>query len=506
MKLLMWFSLLVASALSPVAGAAPLLEISSGRLLGVRTAHSTEAFLGIPYAEPPVGSLRWKAPRPVKAWTGTLKTTQLPEACPQKGNFFANVPPELFGEPVGNEDCLYLNVWKPASRKKRPVVFWIHGGSNFKGTSADPNYDGAYLAAHADVVFVSANYRLGLLGAMAHKALNKGNKWDRSGNYVTLDLVQALQWIQDNISEFGGDPANVTIMGQSAGCMNVWGLLQTPLSKDLFHKAVCSAGLPNSYPKWIAEQRSEDFVANLLFNAGLIQEKEQAGHFLKDKDDTWVRKFLYERSTEELVRAQDYIVPFQHFNDGLVFPHGLDGVLFGKFHRVPLILGSTNDEATYLLGAPMLKPTDKELWGLIQHPPSQLTEADLIRDNFMSVYHGTTTTGSVAMQVTLEEIFWAVKAYNRDTYRYSFEWKDTPSPWKEVFGAIHGMDAIFYLGNFVTDTPNFARFAWTDSNRDSREALRDRMLVYFTSFFWSGSPNDNLPPVTPAWDGRMIFQ
>ncbi|MFV8249811.1 carboxylesterase/lipase family protein [Bdellovibrio bacteriovorus] len=486
--------------------AAPFARVADGKIQGLRTAHNTEAFLGIPYAAAPVGYLRWKAPRSPAPWFGTLNATKLPVACPQKGNFFANVPPEQFGTPVGNEDCLYLNLWKPVAAKKRPVVLWIHGGSNFKGTSADPLYDGAWLASSSDVVFVSANYRLGMLGALAHEALNKGSKWDSSGNYVTLDLVAVLKWIHANIEIFGGDPDNITIMGQSAGCMNVWGLLQTPLSKDLFHRAVCSAGVPNAYPRWVAEARSEDFIENLVVNAGLVKEKSDAEAYLLSKGTKWIRQFLYSRTTEELVQAQEYIVPFQHFKDDAVFPHGVEGILFGSFHRVPLILGLTTDEATYLLGGALIKPTDKELWSLIQNPPADLKEEDLIKDDKVTLYHSSTAAGSVAMQMTMEEIFWAVKAYNPQTYRYSFEWKETPSPWKEVFGAVHGMDAMFYLGNFETEKPSFARFAWTEQNRQSREALRDSMAPYFKSFFWDGNPNTQLPAQAPVWDGRMVFK
>ena len=322
-----------------------LLEIEKGQISGVKISSDVDAFLGIPYAAPPVGALRWKAPRPAQPWSGVLKANKFPTACPQIGNFFANVPASKFGKPVGTEDCLYLNVWRPAEAKIRqlPVVVWIHGGSNFKGTSADPMYNGSYLASKSDVVMVSLNYRIGLLGAISYKALETGTKLDKSGNFVTLDLIQGLKWIRENIKSFGGDPNNVTIMGQSAGCMNVWGLLQSKLSEGLFHKAVCSSGLPNVYPKAIARARSGDFVENLVFNAGLVANRDDAEEFIDSKSEKWVREFLYSRTSDELVMAQDYSVPVQHIQDDAVFPYGLEATSLGFYQQVPMIIGSTMD-------------------------------------------------------------------------------------------------------------------------------------------------------------------
>ncbi len=472
----------------------------NGSVLGKRTALNTEAFLGIPYAAPPVGDLRWKAPRPVQDWNGIYSAKTFSSACPQKGNFFANVPASQFGQPIGSEDCLYLNVWRPArlsTQEKVPVVFWIHGGSNFKGTSSDPMYDGAYLASASKVIFVSVNYRLGLLGAFSSEISDDEDKLDQSGNYVTLDLLQALRWVRDNVGNFGGDPNNITIMGQSAGCMNVWGLLQTPLSEGLFHKAVCSSGLPNAYPKMVARARAGNFIENLVTNAGLVTKASDASSFIKAKDKAWLKNFLYSRSVEEIVNAQDYTIPVQHIADGEVFPYGLEGAALGKFHHVPLILGSTLDEGSYLVGGNFLKPNAQELWGWIQNSPQGLTTEDFVATSKFAAFQAVTKAGSIAIQEGVRSIYLLAKLYNSSTYLYSFQWKETPSPWREVFGTVHGLDAVFYLGNFDTERENFARFAWTTENRQSREALRDRMNKDFTNFFWNGKPN---------WEGSTEFR
>ncbi|MEA9355316.1 carboxylesterase family protein [Bacteriovorax sp. PP10] len=475
-----------------------LLEIEKGQISGVRVANDVDAFLGIPYAAPPVGPLRWKAPRPAQPWDGVLKANKFPTACPQLGNFFANVPASQFGKPVGTEDCLYLNVWRPAPAKEKqlPVVVWIHGGSNFKGTSADPMYDGKYLASKSNIVMVSLNYRIGLLGAISYKALENGTKLDKSGNFVTLDLIQGLKWVHDNIKTFGGDPNNVTIMGQSAGCMNVWGLLQTPLSEGLFHKAVCSSGLPNIYPKAMARARSGDFVENLVFNARLVADRKDAGKFIEAKGEKWVREFLYSRTSDEIVLGQDYSVPVQHIEDEVVFPHGLEATALGFYQQVPMILGSTMDEATYLLGTQYFKPDLATLWGYLQNTPANLKFEDVINTNYVTFRTATKST-SLALNRTISNIYLTARLYNSETYRYNFEWNNTPQPWKDILGSVHGMDAIFYLGNFDSKNENFARFAWTEENRESREALREEMNKHFTQFFWTGNP---------GWKGTIDFK
>jgi len=487
------FSLFISQANA----ATPQVSIADGQISGVQLSQVVEGYLGIPYALPPVGNLRWKATRPNKPWDGVLVADKFKPACPQIGNFFANVPASEFNKPIGKEDCLYLNVWKPTNvTQKLPVVFWIHGGSNFKGTTSDPMYNGEYLTARSNVVMVSLNYRLGLLGAFSNEVIETENKFDSSGNYVTLDLIQGLKWVKENISNFGGDPDNVIIMGQSAGCMNVWGLLQTPMSEGLFHKAVCSSGLPNSYPKKVARSRSNDFIENLVFNAGLVKEKDDAAKFIKKKGKQWVHDFLYSRTSDELVLGMDYIVPFQHIEDNFVFPHGLDSTSLGNYHQVPMIIGSTLDEGTLLGGLSHLKIDYQTLWGFMQNPPSNLKFEDIMKSSFAE-YRAETKATSMALNRTIGNVYLTARAYNKETYRYSFEWKELSDPWKDVFGATHGMDISFFLGNFDTNNENFARFAWTAENKASREALREKVNKHFTQFFYTGNP---------GWEGTIEFK
>jgi len=218
--------------------APPAVKTDAGAVQGVAEGQSI-AYRGIPYAQPPVGDLRWRAPQPAAPW-------QKPRLADQFGPDCMQIPFKADAAPLGvapSENCLYLNVWTPAakSRKKRPVMVWIYGGGFVNGGSSPPVYTGRTFA-ESDVVFVSFNYRLGRFGFFAHPALKREAAGTPTGNYAILDQIAALKWVQDNIAAFGGDPGNVTIFGESAGGMSVHALTTTPLAKGLFHKAIVMSG------------------------------------------------------------------------------------------------------------------------------------------------------------------------------------------------------------------------------------------------------------------------
>ena len=190
----------------------------------------TYAWLGVPYAQPPVGDLRWAAPVEPQAWTGVRAAQEFGHSCAQGGRYFSPAPDgalygmavrEGFGKPVGEEDCLTLNIWRPADAQANlPVILFIHGGSNISGYTADPSYHGEELARRANAVVVTVNYRLGFLGWLDLPQLKTGEAQADSGNFALLDLMQALRFVRDNIGAFGGDPQSVTVMGHSAGAVN----------------------------------------------------------------------------------------------------------------------------------------------------------------------------------------------------------------------------------------------------------------------------------------------
>ena len=200
-----------------------------------------EAFKGIPYAKAPVGPLRWKPPEPVETWEGVRETTEYGAACLQPD--FPGIPMK---QAKRSEDCLYLNVWTAAKKanEKRPVMVWIHGGGNVIGSADFSTPWGTHPEnlAEQGVIVVSFNYRLGPFGYFAHPLLSKESPHNVSGNYGLLDQIAALKWVQKNIREFGGDPKNVTIFGESAGSQNVGYLMASPLAKGLFHRAICESG------------------------------------------------------------------------------------------------------------------------------------------------------------------------------------------------------------------------------------------------------------------------
>jgi para-nitrobenzyl esterase len=218
---------------------APVVATTSGRIDGRTLATGVQAYLGIPYGAPPVRELRWREPQRPGAWAGVFHADRFGPQCPQpQRGVLTN---QYSGAETISEDCLYLNVWTKPGVKNAPVIVYLHGGAFFIGSSSMPLYGGEAVAEQGAVV-VSVNYRLGVLGFLAHPELSAESPHKSSGNYGLLDQVAALQWVRDNISQFGGDPAKVTIVGQSAGAMAVSLLQSSPLAKGLFHRAVGMSG------------------------------------------------------------------------------------------------------------------------------------------------------------------------------------------------------------------------------------------------------------------------
>ena len=241
MKVWMLMACVVASSLVHAAGSgkAPVVQIDSGRISGLTSA-GISAFKGIPYAEPPVGDLRWRAPQSVHAWSGTRKANAVGPLCMQE----INPKDNGVGPPPASEDCLNLDVYtsKPTGKAKLPVMFWIHGGGYVNGSGTAALYDGTELAKQG-VVVVSINYRLGRFGFFAHPALTRENPQGPLGNYAIMDQIAALQWVKRNIAAFGGDPDNVTIFGESAGGGSVINLMISPAAVGLFHKVISESGV-----------------------------------------------------------------------------------------------------------------------------------------------------------------------------------------------------------------------------------------------------------------------
>lgn len=222
--------------------AAPVVKTPSGALRGTDQGQSS-VYFGIPFAKPPVGDLRWRDPVPAGSWNGERDATKPAKACWQgEAGSWGPFTPEFTDVGERSEDCLYLNVWVPKQRSgKLPVFFWIHGGGYGSGSGTLPVYNGANLAARGAVV-VTINYRVGVFGFLAHPELTAESRLKTSGNYGILDMIEALRWVHANIAAFGGDPASVTIAGQSAGAGAVNELTLSPLARGLFHRAIAQSG------------------------------------------------------------------------------------------------------------------------------------------------------------------------------------------------------------------------------------------------------------------------
>ena len=242
--------LIVSMMAALVWGQEPIVKVEGGYVQGVPSATSNvTVFRGIPYAAPPVGNLRWKRPQPVVKWKGVRMADTFSKICWQPGNavgtFYGN---EFYWkeQTVQSEDCLYLNIWTPAKavgkpESKLPVAFWVHGGAYFNGYGHEITMDGDAWATRG-VILVTINYRLGIFGFLAHPELSAETTDGTSGNYGTYDQVAALKWVHDHIAEFGGDPENITVIGQSAGAASIKNLVSSPLSKKLIRNAVIQSG------------------------------------------------------------------------------------------------------------------------------------------------------------------------------------------------------------------------------------------------------------------------
>lgn len=246
MSFLSWaFALTAAFLLAEPALAQPVVRTAAGEMRGTQD-DEIRVFKGVPFAKPPVGRRRWKAPVPATPWKGVFEATKFGPACQQprsrSGSIYSQQYPEM------SEDCLSLNVWAPADAQGAPVLVWIHGGALTTGSSREAVYDGAALARRG-IVLVSINYRLGIFGYLAHPELSKESAQGISGNYGLLDQIEALRWVKANIAAFGGNASNVTIAGESAGALSVMYLMASPLARGLFAKAIAQSAYMISTPE-----------------------------------------------------------------------------------------------------------------------------------------------------------------------------------------------------------------------------------------------------------------
>ena len=505
----------------------PALRTGYGEVEGIAWSGGVDAWLGIPYAMPPMGELRWKAPRDPEPWSGVLHADEFGCECMQYGGILLDLDADTFGEIMGSEDCLYLNIWRPGSYKeKMPVFFWIHGGMNLVGEAATSLYHGASLAEASNAVVVTVNYRLGPLGWFHHSALSVGDPLDDSGNYGILDIIKALEWVRDNIEAFGGDPSNVTIAGESAGGFNVVSLLASPLARGLFHRAIAMSPATSlfSSPMEEGQTKAETVLIKLFINDLLAGNRSAAGRLLEIKESAWTADYLRSKSAGEILSTSTLLSSFglneiglttdafsgSRFEDGTVIPLGFSTrFLDGDYNQVPFIIGSNAEEMKiFELAFGIISNMDEnEVLDLILSFDPDHSDVDLseiVPPLLQPAYQVLGTfLGDAFFQGTGVDPLAERMSLHQDVYVYKFAWDDQPAPFDFLVGASHMTGIPFFFGNFQTDKSSIFRFAWSRENLQGRMALAEAVMRYTSGFMRTGNPNAGNPglPVWEPWCG-----
>jgi para-nitrobenzyl esterase len=489
---LLILAMAVALCLSGASNASPIddsliVSTSAGQIRGVTRSSGGAEFLAIPYAQPPVGHLRWHQPIPPKSWTGVRDARAFGAPCPQ---------PVLGGEwnkhdaDNSKEDCLFLNVITPSwpPKKPLPVMVWIHGGANIGGSASSSLYKDGTLVQHG-VIVVTVNYRLGIFGFFAHPELTRESPHHASGNYGLMDQLLALQWVHGNIAKFGGDPGNVTLFGQSAGAQDTGLLMTSPLSKDLFQRAIAQSG--------------SALIPPLAALADTEKTGEEIALALKAPAGTGAIKALRQLSVSEIMSG----LPKQEPNQPPQLRPNIDGWLIrrspaevfasGQESSVPLIVGTTTREFG-------MSASPDELRKMIQSDTGNFSPQALSLYGLADGGQGTADPlyGSAADQWIADLVFrcpistqaaWHSAAHH-PTYEYELQ---HAIPGQEAQGAVHSADLPYVFG-FYPKTGNISgNFGETDYK------LADLIETYWTNFAKTGNPNGEKLPQWPEFDGSQ---
>jgi para-nitrobenzyl esterase len=462
----------------------PTISTESGAISGIRE-DGLSIYKGVPFAAPPVGDLRWRPPAPVAPWTATRNAEAFAPACMQVG---VSMPGEI--PPAVSEDCLYLNIWTPAksAQEHLPVIVWIYGGGYINGSASMPLYWGDRLA-HKGVIIVTIAYRLGPLGFLAHPELTRESPHHSSGNYGLMDQIAALEWIQRNIADFGGDPKNVTIAGQSSGAISVSILMASPLAKGLFQRAIGESGglfeplqLAPKYLLTNAESDGEKYALSLGATS-LQQLRRLPANQLSGNAGGIVHPVI-----------EPYVLP--------VSPY--ESFASGQQNDVALLIGSNAEEARALVD--------------FNHVTAATFDSDLehsygaLPPQLVAAYPHATDEEARQARLSLERDLrfgWDMWAWARlqagtgknPVYYYSFRQKP-PFPAGSVYegwGASHFAE-LWYVFDHLDQSP------WRWSKEDRRVA--EEMSSYWINFAKSGNPNGRDLSTWPAFtnaDGKVRY-
>lgn len=507
----------------------------------------TYSWKGIPFAQPPIGALRRKAPVEPATWRETLATQKFGNACLQNGRIYgpganntydATIATTL-NTPVGSEDCLTLNIWRPASGTSNlPVIAFVYGGSNISGYSADPVYDGAALAKSSNAVVVTLNYRVGVLGFFNLPQLKTGaSAAEDSGNFALLDIIQALRFVKNNIASFGGDAGNVTLMGQSAGAINTWALVTSPLAAGLFHKAIPISGgislagnlpagvIPTINPVSAYLAQGNALLLNLLVADGKGVDLASAQTFTAGQTSAQIADYLRSKDAKSIlatVQAKG-LSTSGPIPEGTVVPtNPIAAIAAGKYNKVPVLAGNTADEGklfapflTLLGGKPGIKISDAQRFNLIAtfnpDAANTLTSADILDTSYLPAttpgtgYNTKTALlGSLFTSPSRDNVLNTLRAQQPNVWYYQFNWAQEPAPWNEIYGAAHAFDLPFLFGNFGPSV--FANAVNSTSNKPGRMALSAAMMASIGAFARNGDPNNaTLGTAWQPWPKKLFF-
>jgi len=533
-------------------------ETRFGKVVGIddSAGTGTYAWKGVPFAKPPVGALRWKAPVDPADWKSPRDAQNFGNACVQYGRIYGpgannRYDPTIgttLNQAVGSEDCLYLNIWRPADRRgDRPVIVFVHGGSNVSGYTADPVYDGAALAKATDSVVVTVNYRLGIFGFFNLAQLKSGtDAQEDSGNFALLDIIKALQFIRHDIAKFGGNPTNVTLMGQSAGAIDVYALLTTPATvaarPQLFNKVVPLSGgislasnLPPGRLATLAPASTYALQGNqLLYQQlvvdGIAPDVVSAAAWVASQPAAAVAAYMRSKTPAALLTTLLFklavlgLAGSGPIPDGAMLPlDPIGAIAAGNYLRVPVMAGNTRDEGKLfptfltLFGGPSGRlVSDKQLFD-IQFAYNPDAAPQIAIDQWIpAAYLPVTTpvTGFNARTELLNQLFLVAAANNvlstlksqqNEVWYYRFDWDEEPAPFNDIYGAAHAFDLPFLFGNFGPSL--FANIANSTANRPGRVALSQAMMASLGAFARSGDPNapQALGVTWPTWPSKLIF-
>lgn len=468
------------------------VKLSSGFVTGMQGEDAAvQVFLGIPFAAPPVGALRWKAPQPVEPWEGIKQMTQPGDGCVQPlARSRAPWTEEFMHQGEASEDCLYLNVWTTVSDDQaKPVLVYIHGGGFSEGSGTVPIYDGESLAKKGLVV-VTINYRLGVLGYLAHPELTAESGNDASGNYGMLDQVAALEWVRDNVAAFGGDPGNVTIAGQSAGAMSVYLLTASPLASGLFHRAIVQSG-----PGGLASFG----LTSVRGMAPSLHDAEQSGQEYASSKDAATIEVLRAMPADQLGGGGG-LLRFAPNIDGYFLPDDVAEIYAaGLQNDVPMLSGFNADEASAFPGYGEMNIAEFEEMASQRYADQA--------GAFLALYDHTSDAEAGTGQVeSLRDIAAvAVQRISSDRaetaktpeYLYYLE-RGIPWPDRPEFASFHTADVPYFFNNLhLMDRP------WEEVDHQVAKAMSNAWV----NFAKTGNPSStgDWPAYSDAPHAYMVF-